>query len=188
VFFGLQSATFYTVVTWLPSIEHSFGVSERAAGLHLLVYQVLGSACGLAIGVLMQRRDDQRFAAVAISLPVAVAMLGFIAAPSAALLWVVIAAAGAGAALTVALALIVLRTSNSTETAALSGMAQAVGYLIGSIGPFGAGLLADSGGWKPVLLCTAGVATFQTVLGLWAGRGSPVQHHPIQEEAHVGTY
>lgn len=174
VFFGLQSATFYTVVTWLPSIEHSFGVGAATAGVHLLVYQVLGSAGGLAIGALMQGREDQRFAAVAISLPVTIAMLGMAAAPQGDVVWVVIAAAGAGAALTVALTLVVLRTTTTEQTAALSGMAQSVGYLIAAVGPLGAGVIAALWGWNAVLLCTAGIALTQAVLGLWAGRGSPV--------------
>lgn len=186
VFFGLQSATFYTVVTWLPSIEHSFGVEDRTAGVHLLVYQVLGSACGLVIGVLMERSVDQLLAAVAISVPVVAGMLGLAVAPGPALLWVVLAAAGAGAALTVALSLVILRSTTSEAAAALSGMTQSVGYLIAALGPLSAGLLADLWGWRAVLLGTAGVAASQSVLALWAGRNTPVTDR-TRERCDVGT-
>lgn len=182
LFFGLQSGTFYTVVTWLPSVEHAFGVTAEAAGLHLLLYQVLGSACGLALGALMERHRDQRLAAVAVSLTVVVAMLGMALAPRLVVLWVVIASGGAGPALTVALALVVLRTSTSEEAAALSGMAQSVGYLIAAAGPVVAGLIADMAGWTMVLVCAATIAIAQTVLGLWAGRITPV--HPARQELH----
>jgi len=185
VFFGLQSATFYTLVTWLPSIEHSFGVADRIAGIHLLVYQVLGSACGLAVGFLMHRRTDQRLAAVGISLPVVVAMAGLAVAPAMALIWIMVAAVGAGAALTVSLNLVILRTTTDEETAALSGMAQSVGYAIGALGPLTAGLLADVSGWTSVLTCTAAVAACQTVLAFWAGNITPVRR--MEEEERIAS-
>lgn len=170
LFFGLQSATFYITVTWLPTIEHVLGVSPTAAGLHLLVYQVVGSAAGFAIGFLMEGRTDQRLAAASVSVPVIVAMLGMVAAPQLVLLWVVLAAAGAGSALTVALTLVVLRSDSAAQTAALSGMAQSVGYLIAALGPVGAGAVAEHLGWNAVLVAVALIATTQTFLSLRVGR------------------
>jgi CP family cyanate transporter-like MFS transporter len=153
--------------------------------LHLVIYQVVGSACGLAIGVLLARSADQRLPAVLVSAPVAIAMLGLVVAPQLALLWVVIAAAGAGSSLTVALALVVLRTRTSEETAALSGMAQSVGYLIAFSGPLAAGLLVDRVGWTPLLIGVAGVAVAQTGLALWAGQ--PTHVFGWVEEDHVAV-
>ncbi|MCW2756675.1 MAG: transporter [Nocardioidaceae bacterium] len=174
VFFGLQSGGFYTIVTWLPSIEQHVGVGATTAGLHLLLYQVIGSAAGLVIGMQMEGRADQRLAAVAVSLPVVVAMVGLVALPSLVVVWVVLAAFGAGSALTVALSLVVLRTTTTRETATLSGMAQSVGYLIASVGPLGAGALAHALGWNAVIAGVAVVAVVQTVLSLWAGRATVI--------------
>ncbi|QLQ11893.1 MAG: MFS transporter [Nocardioidaceae bacterium] len=174
VFFGLQSATFYTLITWLPAIEDSYGYSAATSGLHLFLYQFFGVLCGLAVTALMRARQDQRLAAVLVSLPVAIAMTGLMAFPGAAILWVVVASCGAVAALTVSLGLIVLRTTSSEEASALSGMTQSIGYLLAAIGPIGAGLLAQAADdWQPVLTAMVVVSLVQTVLSLWAGRTAP---------------
>lgn len=127
LFFGLQSATFYTLITWLPTIEMAHGRSDSVAGAHLFYYQLVGVAAGLMVTAAMHGRRDQRWSAVMVSLPVAVAAFAFALAPDLSLLWVVLAATGSGSSLTVALSLIAQRTADAAQTAALSGMAQSVG-------------------------------------------------------------
>jgi CP family cyanate transporter-like MFS transporter len=175
IFFGLQSATFYTTITWLPTIEASFGVDPHTGGLHLLIYQVIGVIGGLAVTWLMHGRIDQRWPAFLVSLPVALAMLGFVLVPKLGLLWVVIAATGSAGSLTVALSLIPLRTMSPRETAALSGMAQSLGYFLAALGPVAAGFMASLwSSWTPTLVMIACLATIQGVLSLWVGRLEPI--------------
>lgn len=174
VFFGLQSMTFYTFVTWLPTIEQTMGIPSASAGWHLLLYQVLGAAAGLGIGLIMEGRHDHRLAAVLVSLPVAVASVGLMVHPGLVLLWVALAAAGAGSALTVALTLVVVKAGSADETAALSGMAQSFGYLIAALGPLSAGAAVRFIGWSHVLLVVAGIAGVQVVLSLWVGRDETI--------------
>lgn len=173
-FFGLQSLIFYTLVTWLPTVEQSFGASPTTAGLHLLVFQLVGLPMGLAVGFLMERRADQRVAAISVSVPVAVAMVGLAVEPGWALLWVTVGSTGTGSSLAVALALVLHRTEQAAHTTALSGMAQSVGYLIACTGPIAAGEIASRVGWRAVLLVLAGVAITQTVVSLWAARSSTI--------------
>lgn len=173
-FFGLQSMTYYTFVTWLPTIEQSFGIDSATAGWHLLLYQVLGAACGLAIGFVMDGRTDHRTAVVLVSLPVVIAAVGLIAYPGLALVWIMLASAGAGSALTVALTLVVVRAKNPEEAAALSGMAQSLGYLIAALGPLSAGAAARFLGWSHVLLVVAAVASVQVLISGWVGRDQTV--------------
>jgi CP family cyanate transporter-like MFS transporter len=176
VFFGLQSAAFYTLVTWLPTIEQTLGVDMHRAGLHLFVYQVLGMLSGIAISVLMQGRDDQRLPAFMVGVPVLVAALGLLMLPELALLWIAMAGLGSGSSLTLSLSLVAIRTTTAQETAALSGMAQSLGYLISAAGPLLAGIAFDwSGSRVPVLQLVAGIAVAQIVLSLWAGRTAPVR-------------
>jgi CP family cyanate transporter-like MFS transporter len=188
-YFGIQSAAFYTTITWLPTIEASFGVDPRTGGLHLLLYQVVGVVGGLAVTWLMHGRTDQRWPAFLVSLPVAVGMLGFAIAPDLNLLWVVIAAMGSASSLMVALSLIALRTMNPQETAAVSGMAQSLGYLLAALGPLTAGFMADlSGTWTPTLVLIASLALVQAALSFRVGRLEPVfDPHAPAPEVHADS-
>lgn len=175
LFMGLQSLTFYLLVTWLPTIEASFGIPLRTGGLHLFVFQILGIPLGMGVSVMTARYGNYRFAALIVSVPVVVAAPGLWLWPGAALLWILVFSLASGAALTVAFALVAVRARDPQETARLSGMTQSVGYLIAAAGPFAAGILAQvTGSWVPVLLATAGVACLQSVVAWFAGRTTPV--------------
>ncbi|MFC4066401.1 MFS transporter [Actinoplanes subglobosus] len=170
-FMGLQSTCFYVLVTWLPTIEIAYGVSERAAGLHLFVFQGVGILGGLAIPVLLRDPATRAAGAVAASLPVVVAIVGLLAAPGAVLLWTGIAGLGQGAALVVALTLISLGGRTPSETTRLSGMAQSLGYLLAAAGPVAAGVLAErTGTWTATLVMIIGLGVLQTAAGAAAAR------------------
>ena len=68
-----------------------------------------------------------------------------------------------------------LRTHSPAQAAALSGMAQSMGYLLAASGPPLIGLLRDSsGGWGlPLALCLA-LTLLIAVLGTLAGRDTRV--------------
>lgn len=182
-FFGLQSLVFYTLITWLPTIEQSAGTSDTEAGVHLLLLQLVGLPIGLVVGLVMERRTDQRVTAVCVSVPVVVAMTGLATAPHLALLWVIVGCTGTGSSLAVALALILQRTPTSAHTTALSGMAQSFGYLLAAAGPILAGEVAGRAGWRVVLLGLAGIALAQTILAFWAARPSLIAVPAAAERA-----
>ncbi|WP_433830686.1 MFS transporter [Actinoplanes sp. CA-015351] len=170
-FMGLQSTTFYVLVTWLPTIEIDGGISERTAGLHLFLFQGMGILGGLAIPFLLRDPGRRSAGAVVASLPVLLAIFGLLAAPALAVVWAGIAGLGQGAALVTALTLISLGGRDHAETTRLSGMAQSLGYLLAASGPFLAGLLAEqTGGWTASLILVAGFATLQTAAGAAAGQ------------------
>jgi CP family cyanate transporter-like MFS transporter len=172
-FMGLQSTSFYLLVNWLPTIEISTGISERTAGVHIFLFQCFGLIGGLSIPWLMKHPTNQRPGTITASLPILVALLGFLLLPQLALLWVVLAGLGQGAALVAALSLISIRGRSHHETTQLSGMAQAVGYLLAAGGPVAAGLLAEhTGSWDTTLIVFAALATIQLALGFAAGRDS----------------
>ncbi|WP_229074658.1 MFS transporter [Actinoplanes sp. DH11] len=170
-FMGLQSTTFYVLVTWLPTIEIDAGVSDRAAGLHLFLFQALGIVGGLAIPSLLRDPRHRSTGAVVASLPVLVAVVGLLAAPGLAVLWAIVGGLGQGAALVAALTLVSMGGRDHAETTRLSGMAS-LGYLLAACGPFLTGVLAErTGGWTASLVLAAGFALVQTVAGAVAGRG-----------------
>lgn len=170
-FFGLQSVNFYTLITWLPTVQTTSGLSEAEAGGQLFVFQVMGIVAGLTIPRLMRSSDSLVTAAVVASVPLVVAPLGLLFAPQVSLLWMILAGLGSGASLVVALALVSLRGRTGIETTKLSGMAQSVGYLLAAAGPIVAGFLAEqTGGWTASLLLVAGLAIGQVMFGIAAGR------------------
>ncbi|MFD5830986.1 CynX/NimT family MFS transporter [Lentzea sp. NPDC060358] len=170
-FMGLQSTTFYVLVTWLPTVEISAGVPAGQAGAHLFVYQLVGVGAGLAIPRLMRRGDDVRAAAVTASAPVAAGVAGLLLAPGWSVVWAVVAGLGSGASLVVALTLIGLRGRGQHGTTQLSGMAQSLGYLLAALGPVVAGLLAErTGSWTASLVVVGVLACAQLAAGIAAGR------------------
>lgn len=170
LFMGLQSASFYIIVNWLPTIETALGLDPRTAGWHLFIYQVVGMLSGFGITVLMRRRTDLRGLGVMVGLTMVVAMVGLLLAPGAAVAWVALAAVGSGSSLVLALSLFGLRTAHAGQTAQLSSMAQTVGYVVAACGPLVAGWVGGSVAWELVLVLTALIALGQAVVALGAAR------------------
>ncbi|MFV0286797.1 MAG: CynX/NimT family MFS transporter [Demequina sp.] len=169
-YMGLQSTTFYILVSWLPTIDASEGVSASQAGVHLFLFQLAGVVSGLAIPRLM-RADTQVLAATVAGVPTIVGVAGLLALPHLSGLWVVCAGAGTGAALVIALSLFGLRGRTAGEAARLSGMAQSVGYLLAAAGPVTAGWLAHvTGAWHASLVLVLALATAQFTIAFWVGR------------------
>ncbi|PLS24531.1 MFS transporter [Bifidobacterium imperatoris] len=170
LFMGLQSVNYYVCVTWLPTIEVSFGVPADRTGWHLAVFQLVGIIMGLLIPVLL-KGDSQVAAVVVASVPLAIGALGLAFTPWLDLLWIIVASIGSGCSLVVALSLIGLKTSTTEETTQLSGMAQCVGYLLAAVGPTLAGTIYDiTSGWRTVLIMLAILAVAQTAIGIIIGR------------------
>ncbi|MEU4195883.1 MFS transporter [Kribbella sp. NPDC026611] len=170
-YMGLQSTSFYLLVNRLPTIEISNGVSERTAGVHIFLFQCFGLIGGLCIPFLMRHPTNQRPGTMTASIPILIALLGLLFVPGLALLWAVVAGLGQGSALVAALTLISVRGRSHHETTQLSGMAQAVGYLLAAGGPVLAGFITQqTGGWDTTLGVFAVLAAVQVVLGFAAGR------------------
>jgi MFS transporter, CP family, cyanate transporter len=166
-----QALTFYLLVTWLPTIEVSFGVDPVTAGWYSFLYQIVGIAAGLAVTVFMRGRADHRAVGVVVSLLLIVAIAGLLIVPNWSVLWLVLAGLSGGSSLVLALALVGERSHTAAAAGRLSGMAQSVGYLLSAAGPFGAGLLfAATGSWDYPLFAVIAVAAVQLVLSLYAGR------------------
>jgi len=174
-YMGLQSLAFYIVLSWLPSILQDHGASEELAGWLLFVLQALGVSTTAAVPVLARRMRDQRALAAGGSLVSLTGYLGMLFAPEMAPLWVVVLGLASGTCFVLALSFFSLRASGPQGAAALSGMAQAVGYLLATLGPVSFGALHDlTGGWTVPLTVLCFAAAAQAVAGLGAGRAQYV--------------
>ena len=174
-FMGTQAIFFYLMVTWLPSIEVARGVSPVRAGWDLFLFQATGIAGGLLVSLAMRGRRDHRLAGVGVSLGMAVSMLGLLLLPGLDALWLVVAGLSSGASLVVALTFVAERSRTTADAARLSGMVQSIGYLLGIIGPIGAGALFQATGeWASTLVAVVVVNLVQLVVSLFAGRDAYV--------------
>lgn len=101
----------------------------------------------------------------------AVSSAGLWLAPGQAVLWTLIFGFGSGATMILGLTFIGLRASSAHQAAALSGMAQAVGYLLAACGPPVMGKIHDANGdWHIPLIAVALTAVVMAIFGALAGR------------------
>ena len=178
LFMGLQSLGYYVVLTWLPQIlQEKVGMSAAQAGWMLALAQVVVVPAMFLAPVLADRRPSQySVVAVAVTLTGAGTLGLLVAASTATALWVVLLGLGQGACFSLALTFFALRAPDSEHAAALSGMAQAVGYLLAAGGPFLFGVLRDATHtWTVPLALLFAVTVCLLITGLGAAR-----------DAHVG--
>nr|WP_269327035.1 MFS transporter [Kineosporia mesophila] len=170
-FMGLQSVAYYVLVTWLPTIEREAGISPTAAGVHQFLLSAFGIAGSLACSTLIPRFRDQRALAVLAPVFFFVAVAGILTAPQLGVIWASLAGTAGGGSIVLALSFMGLRTEHHTQAAALSGMAQSVGYLLAAAGPIAAGALRDATGtWAPSLVMILVMMVMLMVAGYFAGR------------------
>ncbi|MDQ1079423.1 MFS transporter [Pseudoroseomonas cervicalis] len=174
-FFGLNSLVYYVTVTWLPAILTDAGYSAAAAGSLHGISQLATAVPGLLLGPLVGRLKDQRALAMGTALLAGLALLGLLLLPGWAMLWVALFGFGSGGTFILALAFISLRAANVRQAAALSGMAQTMGYSIAAAAPPLGGVLHDmTGGWfLPLIACVA-LCGAMAAFGHRAGRAHTI--------------
>lgn len=175
LFLGINSLVYYVIVGWLPAILQSMGYSEAQAGsLHGLL-QLATAAPGLAIPLVLHRLKDQRGIAVLVALMCVVSTLGLWLLPGQAVIWTLIFGFGSGATMILGLTFIGLRASSAHQAAALSGMAQTIGYLLAACGPPLIGKIHDAyGDWHIPLIIVALIAVVMALFGALAGRAREI--------------
>jgi CP family cyanate transporter-like MFS transporter len=176
---GFQSALFYCAVAWIPDILRDTGMSSATAGLMLSIVMLLGLPTSFLMPVLAGRRSDQRTLVAASGLGWLAGIVGLLLWPgTATALWMAIIGLAQGAGIGLALTLMVLRAPDGHVAAALSGMAQSLGYLLAGIAPVLVGLAHDaSGGWRLPLALMAAGAIGLLACGLAAARPGLVGRH-----------
>ncbi|MDK9587529.1 CynX/NimT family MFS transporter [Lelliottia wanjuensis] len=171
LFLGINSLIYYVIIGWLPAILLSHGYSETEAGSMHGLLQLATAAPGLAVPLLLHKLKDQRGIAGLSALMCAVSLAGFWFVPDQAVLWTIVYGFGSGATMILGLTFIGLRASSAHQAAALSGMAQSVGYLLAACGPPLMGKIHDTAGdWRIPLMACALAGVVMAVCGVLAGR------------------
>jgi CP family cyanate transporter-like MFS transporter len=172
IFMGVQSIVYFSMITWLPSIEQSTGVSATTAGFHLFLLNIGSLVSNLVLAVIIHRRaGDQRVIATVIAVLIAAGVVGELTSPSFSVVWVCLLGLGTGGSLTLALSLFALRAGHHQQAADLSGMAQSIGYLMAAGGPIAIGILHDAtGSWNAALVALLVLIAAQLAISLFASR------------------
>ncbi|HUW78404.1 MAG TPA: MFS transporter [Candidatus Nanopelagicaceae bacterium] len=171
IFFGIQSANFYSIVAWLPKTFIDSGYSSERAGAMLGLATAISIPASLLLPMLLGRGLDQRRVVIATTGFSLAGFLGMSFSPTAApILWVVMIGIGQ-ASFPASLVMMALRARSSAETAPLSAMTQGFGYLVSAMGPILVGFMYQhSGTWTlPYALMAFGVVV-QFGFGMKAGR------------------
>jgi MFS transporter, CP family, cyanate transporter len=171
-YMGLQSFAFYVLVAWLPVLLQDDGVSATTAGALMGVMQAASLVATIAVPMLATRATHQRWLVLVSSVLGVFAAGGLVVAPGdLALLWTVTIGVAGGSTLSLALAFFVLRTRDGADAAALSGMAQSLGYGFAAAGPFVIGALHDAtDGWTVPAAVLLADWVLILVAGMAAGR------------------
>ena len=176
LFMGLQSLAYYVTLTWLPEILQAEGMGAARAGWMLGLSQAVAIVTMFLAPMIAERRPSQRgVVVVAVSMS-GLGVLGLLVAGStASTLWVVLLGLGQGASFSLALTFFALRAPDAGHAAALSGMAQSVGYLLAAGGPFLFGVLRDvTGAWKVPLALLLTITICLLIAGFGAARAAHV--------------
>ena len=171
VFFGIQSSQAYSIFGWLPSVYRSAGLDEVQAGLMLGIATGVGIIPAFLIPAYVARTKNPSVLFVSLMVFLVAGYLGLMLAPtSAPWLWAVFLALGT-ASFPLLLALFGTRARTPVATAALSGFAQSVGYVIATLGPLWFGILhARTDSWTPSIVLQLVLVVPMLIAGLYACR------------------
>jgi CP family cyanate transporter-like MFS transporter len=152
--FTLQALLAYSLISWFPSMLITMGVAAAESGLLYGLMQLVSVPAGMLVNANGSRPRKLR---PALYLASTVMLAGL-----ASLLWLPVSLAvipavllGVGLGIFPLVMVMISRSGTSTaETTALSTLAQSIGYLLATAGPFGTGLLYGiTGSWTlPVAL------------------------------------
>lgn len=171
LFLALQSFCFYVNVTWIPLILADKGLNHADAGWMLSLMQLIGMPATFVIPILAGKRSSQRgLAALTSTLIIVGYLLLLFGGEGLVAVSMIVLGLGVGGGFGLALMFFALRTQSSGQAAELSGMAQAVGYLLAASGPLLIGWIHDwTGGWTVPLVLVLAVSAAYGLLGWSAG-------------------
>lgn len=173
IFFGLQAFSYNALMTWLPEILIEYGAESRSSGWMLSFNQIIGLPASLLIPIIAGKLKSQRSIIIILCILAFGGYIGLLIGDGYNMMVVSVALLGVayGGLFPLSLIFLGLRAKNALEAAKLSGMAQAVGYLLAAVGPILLGTLLDvTGTWSYSLYTLLGVTVLIAVIGLGAGR------------------
>lgn len=178
VYMGIQSLTFYSISTWLPVILKDKGLPYEHVGLYLSLFQVTSLVMTFVTPLIMKKLKDQRLISTVLCALYAIsfAITYFISSPFMAIVVILGLGVAAGGVFAIAMMFFIIRTSTPNEAAILSGVGQAIGYILASMIPVLIGYLHDmTHGWGLPLSLLIGLCFIFAYTGLVAGQDKKIK-------------
>jgi CP family cyanate transporter-like MFS transporter len=182
-FMGGQSLLYYASLAWLAARYTALGSSPAEAGLLLGLFSATQLVSALGLPLLAHHFGDPRpwIAASLATTGVALALIAYVPA-TVPWLWASLLGLGMGGQFALALTVLSTLGNSPRESAAATGMALFVGYLLAAAGPVLAGALRDAtGGYAVPFAALAVFAVPVLAAGVASGRPghvSPSRAHP----------
>ncbi|GKV68704.1 MFS transporter [Sporosarcina sp. NCCP-2716] len=153
LFFGLQSAAFFSIVIWLAPIAVSKGMSIVQAGTLVSLMTAVQIVLNIAIPLMMEKYPGRRMWLLFI-LSIGLVAVGLFYTGNIPLLWVGALLMGLplGGMFPIALVLPLDETKNAAETNTWTAMMQTGGFIIGGTLPLLIGVLYDRTGRHQVTI------------------------------------
>ncbi|TQJ33458.1 MFS transporter [Arthrobacter sp. SLBN-122] len=163
--FTLQALLAYALLSWFPYMLTTMGLSASDSGLMFGLMQLVSVPAGMVLIAIGSRPGMLRPAFYLVSITMAVGILALLFLPVG-LAAVPAVLLGFGLGIFPLVMVMISRSGTSTsETTALSTLAQSSGYLLATAGPFGMGLLhSATGGWILPLALLLALALVQIVV------------------------
>lgn len=144
LFMGVQSLLFFTLISWLPDMMISRGLSAVESGVLVSLMQIIGLSGSFLAPIIAVKFKDQVGIVWALG---GMYLIGF-SSLFFEVIWINYLGLGLvgvslGSSVSLAYTLIGLRTKNEKTTAALSGMVQSTGYYLAALGPLLFGVAFD---------------------------------------------
>lgn len=156
IFMGLQSFIFYCIVAWLPAILIGKEMNEHMAGWMLLYVQIVGLPATFSAPIIAgkQKKMWTTIATIAAMNLIGFAGLNLFHQTGWIITSITILGLSSGGSISLAYMIITTKANDHQQAAELSGMAQAVGYLLAALGPVLLGFTYDqTSNWLyPILI------------------------------------
>lgn len=173
LYMGLQSSLFYITISWLPEILFDLGMAKSTAGWLLSYTQLIGMPASFIVPVLAGRMKTQAPIVLTLGTSAVIGFMGLLFGTSFPVLLISTTLIGIplGGSFALALTFLALRARHAKHAAALSGMAQSIGYLIAAAGPIFIGYLYDvTNEWTYPLVTLICITVLVMVFGVRAGQ------------------
>lgn len=170
---GISALLFYSLLAWMATIVQAKGFDAQTAGCYSSIFVLIGIPGSFLIPILANRMRRQCALGVCVGVLYFSGILLLILARSqmAVLSAMVLCGVGTSTVFSFGIASFSIHTTHAADAAALSGMAQSLGYFLGAVGPFALGkLLSLSGGWPVPLVLLLGFAALEILAGYMVGR------------------
>jgi CP family cyanate transporter-like MFS transporter len=169
---GLQSVSYYTALTWVPTILQDAGMDAGTAGWMLAYSAFPGIVASLLTPALAARMRPTWLPVVLAAVLTGLAYLGLaLFAAGGAVAWMTLLGLGQGASISLSLTYIVWRSPDAHFTGHLSTMSQGFGYLLAGLGPLGIGAVHGlTGGWAVPMIVLGVLLLAQLIAGVLASR------------------